>query len=98
MDDNNKRLAKNSLIMYVQVFLSMIIGFITARVLLKTLGASDYGTYNVVGGFVAMMAIISGPMVSGLQRFFAFDIGKKIMNNFQKISTPRILYIYALGL
>ena len=94
MDDNNKRLAKNSLIMYVQVFLSMIIGFITARVLLKTLGASDYGTYNVVGGFVAMMAIISGPMVSGLQRFFAFDIGKKDYEQLSKdFNTTNLIYI-----
>ena len=80
--------------MYVQVFLGMIIGFITARVLLKTLGASDYGTYNVVGGFVGTMAIISGPMISGLQRFFAFDLGK---NDYEQLSkdfnTTNLIYI-----
>lgn len=93
MDDNNKRLARNSVIMYVQLFLSMIIAFVSARVLLRTLGASDYGTYNVVGGFVGTMAVISGPMISGLQRFFAFDIGR---NDYEQLSkdfnTTNLIY------
>ena len=95
MDENNKRLAKNSVIMYVQVLLNMVIGFISSRVLLKTLGASDFGTYNVVAGFVGTMAIISGPMVSGVQRFFAYDIGKG--NNEQLTSdfnTTNFIYIF----
>ena len=94
MQNNNKRLAKNSLIMYVQVFLGMVIGFVSARVLLKTLGAADYGTYNVVAGFVGTMAVISGPMVSGIQRFFAYDMGK---NNREQLScdfnTTNIIYV-----
>lgn len=94
MDDNNIRLAKNSFIMYVQVFLSMIIGFVSARVLLKTLGESDYGTYNVVGGFVGTMAVISGPMVSALQRFFAFDIGRKDDEQLTKdFNTTNLIYL-----
>lgn len=81
--------------MYVQVFLNMIIGFISARILLKTLGASDYGTYNVVGGFVGTMAIISQPMVSGLQRFFAFDLGKNNNDQLSKdFSTTNIIYLF----
>lgn len=94
MDANNRRLAKNSIIMYVQVFLSMIIGFVSARVLLKTLGASDYGTYNVVGGFVGTMAVISGPMISGLQRFFAFDIGRNDNEQLSKdFNTTNLIYL-----
>lgn len=95
METNNKRLAKNSLIMYVQVFLSMIIGFVSARVLLKTLGASDYGTYNVVAGFVGTMAIISGPMVSGIQRFFAYDMGKDDDEQLTRdFNTTNFIYIF----
>ena len=94
MDANNRRLAKNSIIMYVQVFLSMIIGFVSARVLLKTLGASDYGTYNVVGGFVGTMSVISGPMISGLQRFFAFDIGRNDNEQLSKdFNTTNLIYL-----
>lgn len=95
MEENNKRLAKNSIIMYVQVILSMIIGFVSARVLLKTLGASDYGTYNVVGGFVSTMAIVSQPMVSGLQRFFAYDIGKNDDIQLSKdFNTTNLIYLF----
>lgn len=95
MNSNNKRLAKNTLIMYVQVFLSMIIGFVSARVLLRTLGASDYGTYNVVGGFVGTMAIVSQPMVSGLQRFFAFDIGKNDNDQLSRdFNTTNLIYLF----
>lgn len=95
MNNNNKRLAKNSLIMYVQLFLTIIIGFVSARILLKTLGSSDYGTYNVVGGFVATMALISMPMVSGMQRFFAFDMGR---NDYKQLArdfnTTNIIYLF----
>ena len=76
MDSNNKRLVKNTAIMYVQVAINMIVGLLTARLLLQALGASDYGTYNVVGGLVAMMVILSNPMMTGAQRFFAYDLGK----------------------
>lgn len=95
MNNNNKRLAKNSIIMYVQLFLTIIIGFVSARILLKTLGSSDYGTYNVVGGFVSTMALISMPMVSGMQRFFAFDLGR---NDYKQLardfSTTNIIYFF----
>lgn len=95
MNNNNKRLAKNSLIMYVQLFLTIIIGFVSARILLRTLGSSDYGTYNVVGGFVATMALISMPMVSGMQRFFAFDLGR---NDYKQLArdfnTTNIIYLF----
>lgn len=95
MNSNNKLLVKNSLIMYVQVFLSIIIGFVASRILLRTLGASDYGTYNVVGGFVATMALISMPMVSGMQRFFAFDLGRKDLKQLARdFSTTCIIYLF----
>lgn len=95
MNNNNKRLAKNSMIMYVQLFLDILIGFVAVRILLKTLGSSDYGTYNVVGGFVATMALISMPMVSGMQRFFAFDLGR---NDYKQLgrdfNTTNIIYLF----
>lgn len=95
MNDNNKRLAKNSLIMYVQLFLTIIIGFVSARILLRTLGSSDYGTYNVVGGFVSTMALISMPMVSGMQRFFAFDLGRNDYKQLNRdFSTTNIIYLF----
>ena len=51
---NNKRIAKNTLILYFRMFLMMLIGLFTSRVILQSLGVADYGVYTAVGGFVAM--------------------------------------------
>ena len=55
---NNKRIAKNAIMLYLRMFLSMIVGLFTSRVVLDTLGVEDYGTYNVVGGVVAMLGFL----------------------------------------
>lgn len=53
--DNNKRIAKNTIMLYLRMFLTMVVGLYTSRVVLLTLGVEDYGIYGVVGGVVAMM-------------------------------------------
>lgn len=73
---NNKRIAKNTLLLYVRMLLTMGISLYTSRVVLATLGETDFGIYNVVGGFVSMFTIISGAMTTATQRFLSFEIGK----------------------
>lgn len=98
MNENNKRLVKNSAIMYVQLAIHLFVSLLTARLMLQALGASDYGTYNVVGGFVSMMVIVSHPMKSGTMRFFAFDLGKNDHEQLTRdFNTTNIIYwIFAL--
>ena len=55
----------------------MGIGLFTSRVVLQTLGIEDYGIYNVVGGFVAMFAVISSSLVNASQRFISYEMGKE---------------------
>ena len=55
---NNQRIAKNTLFLYFRMLLTLIIGLYTSRVILATLGISDYGLYNVVGGVVTMFAFL----------------------------------------
>ena len=74
---NNKRIAKNTLLLYFRMILMMLIGLYTSRVILHALGASDLGIYNVVGGVVAMFGIISNTMSTGSMRFIATAIGKE---------------------
>ena len=69
-------MVKNSAFMYFQMGVRMLVGLYTVRVILKALGAEDYGIYNVVGGFVTMFSFITDTLVSASQRFFAFSIGK----------------------
>lgn len=58
--DNNKRIAKNTIFLYIRMIFMMAVTLYTSRVILNTLAVSDYGIYNVVGGFVAMFAVLSG--------------------------------------
>ena len=62
--DNNKRIAKNTLLLYIRMFFMMGIALYTSRVVLNTLGVEDYGIYNVVGGLVSMFGLLNGSMSS----------------------------------
>lgn len=81
---NNKRIAKNTLLLYTRMFLTMAVGLYTSRVILQALGISDYGIYNVVGGFVSMLAYLNSVFVAATQRFLSYSIGlndKKHLHN-----------------
>ena len=56
---NNKRIAKNTMYLYVRMLVSLVVQLYTSRVILDALGASDYCVYNVVGGMVTMFAFMS---------------------------------------
>lgn len=74
--ENTKRIAKNTLMLYVRMLFSMLVSLYTSRVVLNTLGVEDYGIYNVVGGFVAMFSLISNSLSSSTSRFLTFELGK----------------------
>ena len=73
---NNKRIAKNTLLLYFRMLLTMLVSLYTSRVILDALGVEDYGIYNVVGGFVSMFALISAALTSACSRFLNFEQGK----------------------
>ena len=74
--DNNKRIAKNTLLLYFRMLFMMAVSLFTSRVILNTLGVEDYGIYNVVGGVVAMFGFLNGSMSSATQRYITFALGK----------------------
>ena len=73
---NNKRIAKNTLLLYIRMLLLMLIGLYTSRVVLNALGVEDYGIYNVVGGLVALFSILTGSLSSASSRFLVYELGK----------------------
>lgn len=73
---NNKRIAKNTLLLYFRMFITMAVGLYTSRVVLNVLGVSDYGIYNVVGGIITMVSFLNVAMVQASQRYLSFEIGK----------------------
>ena len=74
--ENNKRIAKNTLLLYFRTLLIMAITLYTSRVILNALGVEDYGIYNVVGGVVAMFSLVSGSLSNAISRFITFELGR----------------------
>lgn len=74
--ENNKRIAKNTLLLYVRMLFMMLVGLYTSRVFLKTLGVQDYGIYNVVGGVIAMLGFLQASLGGASSRFITFELGK----------------------
>ena len=82
---NNKRIAKNTVLLYFRSILLILINLYTSRVILQTLGVSDYGIYNVVGGVVTMFTMISSSMASATQRFITYALGEGDYDRLTKI-------------
>ena len=74
--NNNARIAKNTILLYFRMILLMGVSLYTSRVILSTLGIEDYGIYNVVGGFIGMLAFLNGAMCSSTQRFITVELGR----------------------
>lgn len=73
---SDKRIAKNTIMLYLRTFLTTLVGFYTSRVVLNVLGAEDYGIYGVVGGIVGMFAFLNASMAGATSRFLTFELGK----------------------
>lgn len=73
---SGKRIAKNSMALYFRMFLTMIVGIYTSRVVLNVLGVDDYGVYNVVGAVVLMMGFITASMSGATSRFLTYELGR----------------------
>lgn len=83
--ENNKRIAKNTLLLYGRMLLMMAINLYTSRVILKALGVDDYGIYNVVGGVVSMFSILSGSLSAAVSRFITFELGRGDLNKLKTV-------------
>ena len=76
MDDNNKKIAKNTVFMYFRMFITMAVSLYTSRVVLRTLGVEDYGLYNVIGGIIAMFGFLNGAMINTTSRYITVALAK----------------------
>ena len=93
--ENNKRIAKNTLLLYARMLLMMLVSLFTSRVILQVLGIEDYGVYNVVGGIVSMFAFINGGMVAATQRYITFELGSGNKERLQRVFSTS-LQIHAM--
>lgn len=93
MTDNsqhNKRIAKNTILLYFRMILTMLVTLYTSRVVLRVLGVDDFGIFNVVGGVVIMFSFLNSAMSSATQRFLSFELGKNNLQGFTRVFSMSI--------
>ncbi len=75
MAADNKRIAKNTVLLYIRQLFTLIVSFYTSRLTLQVLGETDFGVYATVGGITAFLATVTNALASGTQRFITFSLG-----------------------
>lgn len=90
----NKRIAKNTIVLYLRMIFILCVGLYTSRIVLNTLGVEDYGIYNVVGGFVAFFSFLNGAMATATQRFITFELAQgDVERQTVTFSTAAIIHV-----
>ena len=77
MNNDNKRIARNTLMLYFRMILLMGVSLYTSRIVLEVLGVEDFGIYNIVGGIVVMFGFLNTAMSTATQRFLSFELGQR---------------------
>lgn len=95
---NNKRIAKNTLLLYFRMLFMMAVSLYTSRVVLNALGVEDFGIYNVVGGVVAMFSMLSGSLSAAITRFITYELGTGNQENLRKIFSSSVTIQIGLAL
>lgn len=94
---NNKRIAKNTLMLYIRMLFLMAVSLYTSRVILQALGVEDYGVYNAVAGFIAMFSMISSSIAGAISRFITFVLGQGDKDKLKKVFSTAIIIQLSLA-
>lgn len=95
--DNNKRIAKNTVFLYLRTLVVMCVTLYTSRVILLSLGVEDFGIYNLVAGITASFSFLNGTLADATQRYITFELGKGKNGSVGKIFSTCILLHIALS-
>lgn len=96
---NNKRIAKNTIMLYVRMLLMIVISLYTSRVVLAALGVDDYGIKNVVGGIVTILSFLNTSMAGATQRFLNVELGQNNIENLKKVfATSVFIHLIIAGI
>ena len=85
ISSNNRRIAKNTIFLYIRMLFLMLVNLYTSRVILQILGVEDYGIYNAVGGIVLLLSFLNSALSNGSSRFITFELGKKESSNLNMV-------------
>lgn len=96
--ENNKRIAKNTAMLYIRMLLIMAVTLYTSRIVLEVLGVEDFGIYNVVGGVVTMLGFINSSLSGATSRFITFELGRGKDGDLKKVFRCAVSVHYLLAL
>lgn len=94
---NSKRIAKNTVMLYIRMIVLMVIGLFTSRVILQVLGVEDYGINSVIAGFLSMFGIITGSMSSAISRFITVELGRGKLERLKQVFSTSITVQLFMG-
>jgi O-antigen/teichoic acid export membrane protein len=100
---DNIKIAKNTVVVYVRLIVTAIVGLLTSRYVLQILGASDFGLYSVIGGVIAMFTFIAGSLQATTIRFINYEMGRpdgdvnRIFNTVLQIHVLFAIVIFVLA-
>ena len=94
---SNKRIAKNTIFLYIRMALSMIVSLYTVRVVLQVLGVENYGIYSAVGGVISSLTVFTGALSTASQRFFSIEIGKDSREGLNRVFNSMVVLYLLTG-
>lgn len=94
---NNRRIARNTIYLYMRSIVLLLINLYTSRVTLQVLGVEDYGIYQIVGGVVSIFSMLSSTLASASQRFITYSLGENDIDNTKKVFSTCISLHIVLG-
>lgn len=95
---DQKRIAKNTALLYVRMLFIMLISLYTSRVILKTLGDIDFGLYNVIGTIVVNFSFLNGMLSSACSRYFAIELGRNDNKALKRVFSLNLTLFIILGI
>src|SRR3712207_3423610 len=93
--DDNKRIAKNTLFLYIRMIFVLFINLYVSRILLSTLGVSDYGIYVLIASFVTLFGVFNSTLSSTMQRYFNYAGVDESIGSVQDI-LPNGIFIHLI--
>ncbi len=94
---SKRRIAKNTLFLYLRQILILFVSLYTSRVILRTLGADDYGIYSLIGSFVAMFGVVSGAFSVAITRYISYVLGEGDRQRMQALYSTSVWMMLLMG-
>ena len=95
--NSNRRIAKNTLMLYIRMLFVMITTLYTSRVVLRVLGVEDFGIYSIVGGVVVSFSILSSAMSGAISRFITFSLGKGDLDKVRRLFATSVFIQFCIA-